>query len=107
MAHPITKTEARAFRDRWRRVNGREEEELRSTSLEIRLQQFNTLLGWAQAFGWTAALGAGEAEVRGRGCERRTVAKKKLIFPVAPALDNTKTSTRRKAGRCRWSMAEG
>jgi hypothetical protein len=66
MPHPLTKTETRAFRDRWRRVNRREEEELRSTSLEIRLQQFNTLLGWAHAFGWMAALGAGEAEVRER-----------------------------------------
>jgi hypothetical protein len=71
MAGPLTKAEARAFRDRWRRVNRREEEELRFTSLEIKLQQFNTLLGWAHEFGWTAALGAGEADVRERWARLR------------------------------------
>lgn len=71
MPHSLTKAQARAFRRRWRLVNAREEEELRSTSLEVRLQQFNTLLRWAHQFGWTAALGEGEAEVRKRWARLR------------------------------------
>ena len=71
MPRPLTKKEARAFRSRWRLVNQREKEELRTTSLEIKLQQFNTLLAWAQEFGWTAALGAGEADVRNRWARLR------------------------------------
>lgn len=71
MTRPLTKAEARAFRERWRRVNAREEEELRSTSLEVKLQQFNTLLGWAHQLGWAAALGEGEAEVRQRWARLR------------------------------------
>jgi hypothetical protein len=53
MAAHITKKEAKAFRERWRRVNALELEELRSTDPETRLRQFNTLLGWAVALGWT------------------------------------------------------
>jgi hypothetical protein len=71
MTHPLTKAEASAFRERWRRVNAREEEELRSTSVEVKLQQFNTLLGWAHQFGWAAALSEGEAEVRQRWARLR------------------------------------
>ncbi len=67
----LTKTEARAFRERWQRVNAREEEELRATSLEVKWQQFNTLLGWAHQLGWAAALGEGEAEVRQRWARLR------------------------------------
>jgi hypothetical protein len=71
MTHPLTKADARAFRDRWRRANAREEEELRSTSLEVRLQQFNTLLVWARQPGWAEALSEGEAEVRQRWARLR------------------------------------
>ena len=71
MSRPITKAEARAFRDRWRRVNEREAEELRSTSLETRWRQFNTLLNWARQFGWDAALAEGESEVRRRWAKLR------------------------------------
>ena len=71
MAHPLTKAEARAFRERWQRVNAREEEELRSTPLEVKWQQFNTLRRWAHEFGWTEALGEGEAEVRQRWARLR------------------------------------
>jgi hypothetical protein len=67
----LTKAEARAFHERWRRVNAREEEELRSTCLEVKWQQFNTLLGWAHQFGWTPALGEGEAQVRQRWARLR------------------------------------
>lgn len=66
MTRPLTKADARAFRERWRLVNAREEEELRSTSMEVKLQQFNTLLRWAHEFGWEEALKEGEAEVRER-----------------------------------------
>ena len=67
----LTKAEARAFRRRWQRAGAREEEELRSTPLEVKWQQFNTLLGWAHQFGWTAALGQGEGEVRERWARLR------------------------------------
>ncbi len=71
MTHRLTKAEARAFRERWRRVNAREEEELRSTGLAVKWQQFNTLLAWAHQAGWTAALREGEAEVRERWARLR------------------------------------
>jgi hypothetical protein len=71
MTRRLTKSEARAFRQRWQRVNAREEEELRSTSLEVKLQQFNTLLGWTHQFGWAAALSEGEADVRQRWARLR------------------------------------
>ena len=45
---PLTKAEAHAFRERWRKVNAREVEELRSTDLDVKWQQFNTLLSWAR-----------------------------------------------------------
>ena len=67
----LTKAEALAFRRRWQRAGAREEEELRSTSLEVKWRQFNTLLGWAHQFGWAAALGEGEAEVRKRWARLR------------------------------------
>lgn len=66
MTRRVTKAEGLALRQRWQQINAREEEELRSTSLEVRLQQFNTLLGWAHAFGWAESLAEGEAEVRDR-----------------------------------------
>ena len=71
MSAKLTKAEAQAFRDRWRRVNAREEEEMRNTSLDVKLQQFNTLLAWAHQMGWTEALGEGEAEVRQRWARLR------------------------------------
>jgi hypothetical protein len=71
MTRPLTKAEARAFRVRWQRVNAREEAELRTTSVDVKWQQFNTLLGWAHRLGWTEALGEGEAEVRQRWARLR------------------------------------
>jgi hypothetical protein len=71
MTPSLTKAEARAFRERWQRVNAREQEELRATSLETRWQQFNTLLSWAHQLGWAVALGEGEAEVRQRWAQLR------------------------------------
>lgn len=71
MKRPLTKAQAGEFRKRWQLVNAREEEELRSVSLEVKLQQFMTLLGWARQFGWTEALSEGEAEVRERWARLR------------------------------------
>lgn len=66
MTHQLTKAEARAFQKRWQLVNAREVEEMRATSIDVKWQQFNTLLRWAYEFGWTEALAEGEAEVRER-----------------------------------------
>ncbi len=62
----LSKAEARAYRERWRLVNSREEQELQSTSPELKWQQFLTLLHWAREFSWTEQLSEGEAEVRER-----------------------------------------
>jgi hypothetical protein len=71
MTRRMSKAEALAFQERWRRVNAREEEELRHTSLEVRWQQFNTLLAWARQMGWTDVLSEGEDEVRQRWARLR------------------------------------
>ena len=73
MAHRITKKAARAFRERWRLVNERESAELNSASLELKWQQFNTLLAWARELGWNEELRKGEAEVRERWMRLRKV----------------------------------
>ena len=65
-AYPLTKAQATAFRERWRRANAQEAEELRSTSLEVRLQQFFTLLDWARQFGLTECPDGEMPEVRER-----------------------------------------
>jgi hypothetical protein len=62
----MTKAEAQAYRDRWKRVNEHEQEELRQAPPALRLRQFNTLLGWAHQLGWAQALAEGEEEVRAR-----------------------------------------
>ena len=71
MPHPLTKTEARAFRERWRLVNAREVEEMRTTSIEVKWQQFNTLLAWAQQFNWPAEREKEVKEVRDRWARLR------------------------------------
>ena len=71
MPGQLTRTQARAFRRRWRLVNAREEDELRGTSLDVKWQQFNTLLGLAQQLGWTTALAKDEAKVRERWARLR------------------------------------
>ena len=73
MSRPLTKAEAKAFQERWRLVTAREEEELRTTSLDVKWQQLNTLLQWAHQFGWTETLKEGEAEVRERWARLRKV----------------------------------
>jgi hypothetical protein len=71
MSRPLTKKEAQEFRARWQRVNEREVEELRHTPIEVRWQQFNTLLSWAREFGWIEALGKEEDMVRKRWARLR------------------------------------
>jgi hypothetical protein len=67
----VTQAEARAYSERWQRVNAQEVEELRSTSLEVKWQQFNTLLGWVQQMGWAEALAEDVQEVRQRWARLR------------------------------------
>ena len=71
MAPRLSKTAAQAFRKRWKLVNEREVEELRSTTADMKLQQFNTLLAWARQLGWSEALNEGEWEVRERWARLR------------------------------------
>jgi hypothetical protein len=66
MKRRMTPAEARAWKDRWKLVNEHEKEELRQTPIEIKLQQFNTLLALAHRLGWTETLAKEEAEVRER-----------------------------------------
>ena len=71
MSRRISKAEARSFRNRWQLVNLREEEELRSTGIDVKWQQVKTLFGWAHLLGWSEALREGEAEVRERWAKLR------------------------------------
>ena len=71
MTRRLTRTEARAYRDRWRRVQEREIEELRDMSLNVRWRQFNTLLGWVRWLNLASALAEGETEVRERWARLR------------------------------------
>lgn len=77
MAGLISKKEALAFRKRWRRVNAHEIEEMRAASLELKWQQFNSLLALGRELGWTEELRKGEAEVRERWVRLRKAYLKK------------------------------
>jgi hypothetical protein len=71
MSRPLSNPEARAFRKRWQLVNARELDEVRSASMELRWQQFKTLLAWAQEFGWSEVLRDEEDQVRQRWARLR------------------------------------
>lgn len=62
----LTRNEARRFRERWQLADAREVEEMRTTSIDVKWRQFNTLLRWAHALGWTEALAADDEKVRAR-----------------------------------------
>jgi hypothetical protein len=62
----ITKSQARAFRERWKAVNVAEREELRATSMAEKLQQLAALMGSVRMQGWEKPSAAEEAEIRGR-----------------------------------------
>jgi hypothetical protein len=66
MTKKMTRAEAKAFKARWARVNAFEIEELRTTSYDVRLQQFMTMMQWVRQFGWHEGLSEGEDEVRRR-----------------------------------------
>ncbi len=51
----ITKAEAQAYREQLGGLSMLVVKNCGSTSLEVKLQQFNTLLAWARQFDWTAA----------------------------------------------------
>lgn len=71
MTRPLTKHDAKEYVRRWRRVNEREIEDLRKTTLQTRWLQFNSMLNWARQFGWFDALREGESEVRRRWAKIR------------------------------------
>ena len=71
LSRALSKSDALAFRERWNRVNAYEVEELQFTPLDVKLQQFNTLLAWAHEFGWAEKLREGESEVRARWARLR------------------------------------
>jgi hypothetical protein len=62
----MTKTEARAWMNRWKRVNKFERDELRQTSLEEKLRQLAALMFSCDEFGWTDRLAAESTVVRER-----------------------------------------
>lgn len=66
MSRKLSKAEARAYQRRWKLVNAREVDELLATSIDVKWQQFNTLLRWAHAFGWSDSRAREDAEVRAR-----------------------------------------
>ncbi len=66
MKPALTKKQAQAFRDRWRKVNEAEIEELRRTSPDRKFKQLAALMASVKAFGWEKSLREGEEEVRKR-----------------------------------------
>ncbi len=69
----MTKAEARDFRRRWVLVNAAERQELRSTSLELKLRQTAALMASAESLGWTEQLASEESAVRERWNHLRQV----------------------------------
>jgi len=67
----MNRSEALAFRDRWKAVNDAEREELRNTPVEVKFRQLAALMASAQALGWTEDLAGEEAEVRERWARLR------------------------------------
>jgi hypothetical protein len=71
LKNAMTKAQAHQFRDRWRLVNEREAEELRTTSIDVKWQQFVTLFLWARQFEWPAEREKEVATVRARWARLR------------------------------------
>ncbi|HWR73908.1 MAG TPA: hypothetical protein VN604_12120 [Nitrospirota bacterium] len=61
-----TKTEAREFQARWKRVNASETEELRRMSMDDKLRQLAALMASVDSFGWRELLAGEEKQVRER-----------------------------------------
>lgn len=50
----MTKAEARAWMERWKRVNDFEREELRATPIDTKFRQLAAMMRMARALGWDA-----------------------------------------------------
>jgi hypothetical protein len=68
-ANPMTKAEAQAWKERWRRINQGEIDELRASTPDQNLRQLAALMASVDALGLTEALLAEEEETRRRWCE--------------------------------------
>jgi hypothetical protein len=66
MIDRMNRAEARAWKERWQLVNTMEIEELRMTSLDVKLQQLCSMMALARELGWTERRAEGEDEVRER-----------------------------------------
>ncbi|MBI5193647.1 MAG: hypothetical protein HZA08_09440 [Nitrospirae bacterium] len=62
----ITKKEAIEFKKRWEAINAFEHEELRRTSMEMKLQQLAALMASVKELGWHKSLSEGEEKLRDR-----------------------------------------
>lgn len=69
----IKKSEAQAFRKRWKIVNTFEKEELCATSMDEKLEQLMVLMNLAKELGWTIALEVEAIAVRDRWNKLRKV----------------------------------
>jgi len=69
----LTKSEALAFKRRWRFANAFEKEELRLLSYDEKLEQLIMLTASAKEFDWIKSLEAEANEVRDRWNELRKV----------------------------------
>lgn len=62
----ITRADARAYAERWKRVESLQRRELLAISPTEKFQQLCELMEWARAFGWETSLAAEEQQVRER-----------------------------------------
>jgi len=65
-AIPMTKEQARQFKERWELVNKVTIEEVRRTPVAVKLQQLALMYEAGQVLGWAGRLREGEDEVRER-----------------------------------------
>jgi hypothetical protein len=69
----MTREEAFAFKARYEAVNRVEIEELRSTSIESKLEQLNALMASARQIGWSEKLAEEADQVRERWARLRRI----------------------------------
>jgi hypothetical protein len=62
----MTKEEALLFKQRWRLVNDRINDEVRQTPVSVKLQQLAIMFAAGPSLGWADNERAGEKEVRAR-----------------------------------------
>ena len=73
MYEDMTREEAFAFKARYEAVNRVEIEELRSTSIESKLEQLNSLMASARQIGWSEKLAEEADQVRERWARLRRI----------------------------------